>query len=118
MVEGVELGDDPWALEEIARALPPGEQAARAALDAALHDLQGKLVGAARLPAARLAPRRARRPRGRSGSATPTRWRGVPRRPPRGFKRLKLKLGGRDGLDLERVRAVRGRRASCRSRST
>src|SRR5437762_13543809 len=25
----------------------------------------------------------------------------------RGFKRLKLKLGGRDGLDLERVRAVR-----------
>jgi L-alanine-DL-glutamate epimerase-like enolase superfamily enzyme len=26
----------------------------------------------------------------------------------RGFKRLKLKLGGRDGLDLERVRAVVG----------
>jgi L-alanine-DL-glutamate epimerase-like enolase superfamily enzyme len=25
----------------------------------------------------------------------------------RGFRRLKLKLGGRDGLDLERVRAVR-----------
>ena len=25
----------------------------------------------------------------------------------RGFKRLKLKLGGRDGLDLDRVRAVR-----------
>ena len=25
----------------------------------------------------------------------------------RGFKRLKLKLGGRDGLDVERVRAVR-----------
>src|SRR2546423_14961836 len=24
------------------------------------------------------------------------------------FKRLKLKLGGRDGLDVERVRAVRG----------
>jgi L-alanine-DL-glutamate epimerase-like enolase superfamily enzyme len=26
----------------------------------------------------------------------------------RGFKRLKLKLGGRDGLDAERVRSVRG----------
>ena len=26
----------------------------------------------------------------------------------RGFKRLKLKLGGRDGLDVERVKAVRG----------
>jgi L-Ala-D/L-Glu epimerase len=26
---------------------------------------------------------------------------------PRGFRRLKLKLGGRDGLDAERVRAVR-----------
>ena len=26
----------------------------------------------------------------------------------RGFRRLKLKLGGRDGLDVERVRAVRG----------
>ena len=29
-----------------------------------------------------------------------------------GFKRLKLKLGGRDGLDVERVRAVRGGHAT------
>ena len=43
--DGSTLGDDPWALDEIAAALPPGEQAARAALDAALHDLQGKLAG-------------------------------------------------------------------------
>ena len=43
-----------------------------------------------------------RRPRGRSGSAIPTTWRDAPRLPTqRGFKRLKLKLGGRDGLDLD-----------------
>ena len=39
-----ELGDDPWALEEIEAQLPPGEPAARSAIDAALHDLQGKLA--------------------------------------------------------------------------
>ena len=35
------LGDDPFALEEIGERLAavPGEQAAKAALDAALHDL-------------------------------------------------------------------------------
>ena len=36
------IGDDPWALDEIAGRLPPGEYAARAALDAALHDLCAK----------------------------------------------------------------------------
>ena len=39
------LGDDPWALEEIEASLGPEEPAARAAIDAALHDLQGKLTG-------------------------------------------------------------------------
>ncbi len=41
------LGDDPFALEGIGERLAgiPGEQAAKAALDAALHDLQGKLLG-------------------------------------------------------------------------
>jgi L-alanine-DL-glutamate epimerase-like enolase superfamily enzyme len=103
-----ELGDDPWALDEIARGLPPGEQAARAAVDAALHDLHGKLTG---LALYRLLGLR------RGGPPTSwTVWLGDPddmaRRAEaavaRGFKRLKLKLGGRDGLDLERVRAVVG----------
>ena len=103
----VELGDDPWALDEIAASLPPGEQAARAALDAALHDLQGKLAG---VPVYKLLGLR------REGPPTSwTVWLGDPddmaRRAEsaakRGFRRLKLKLGGRDGLDLERVRAVR-----------
>jgi L-Ala-D/L-Glu epimerase / N-acetyl-D-glutamate racemase len=100
------LGDDPWALDEIHTRLPEGEHAARAAVDAALHDLCGKLAG---VPVWRLL--------GLARGGPPTSWtlglgdpdemarkaeRDVPR-----FKRLKLKLGGRDGLDVERVRAVR-----------
>jgi L-alanine-DL-glutamate epimerase-like enolase superfamily enzyme len=106
-LEHVDPGDDPWALDELERSLPPGEPAARAALDAALHDLQGKLTG---LPVWRLLGLR------RNGPPTSwTVWLGDPddmaRRGEaaerRGFQRLKLKLGGRDGLDLERVLAVR-----------
>jgi L-Ala-D/L-Glu epimerase len=103
------LGDDPFALEEIGARLAavPGEQAAKAALDAALHDLQGKLLG---IPAYRMLglPRT-----GRPTSWTV--WLGDPddmaRRAEKAgssFRRLKLKLGGGDGLDVERVRAVRG----------
>jgi L-alanine-DL-glutamate epimerase-like enolase superfamily enzyme len=102
------LGDDPFALDEIEARLParPRTQAARAALDHALHDLCGKLTG---LPVWRLLGLR------RAGPPTCwTVWLGDPddmarraeRTAPR-FRRLKLKLGGRDGLDLERVRAVR-----------
>ncbi|HEX7083275.1 MAG TPA: dipeptide epimerase [Gaiellaceae bacterium] len=106
-LDGLQLGDDPWALDAIEERLPPGEQAARAAVDAALHDLQGKLTG---LPVHRLLGLR------REGPPTSwTVWLGDPddmaRRAEaataRGFRRLKLKLGGRDGLDLDRVRAVR-----------
>jgi L-alanine-DL-glutamate epimerase-like enolase superfamily enzyme len=106
-LEGVELPDDPFALDELGDRLPPGEHAARAALDHALHDLQGKLTG---LPVYRLLGLR------RAGPPTSwTIWLGDPddmaRRTEkiahRGFRRLKLKLGGRDGLDVERVRAVR-----------
>jgi L-alanine-DL-glutamate epimerase-like enolase superfamily enzyme len=101
------LGDDPWALDEIHTRLPRGEQAARSAIDAALHDLCGKLAG---IPVWRLL--------GLRRSGPPTSWtiglgdpdemaRKAERDGPR-FRRLKLKLGGRDGLDVERVRAVRG----------
>ena len=82
------LGGDPWAL------------------DAALHDLCGKLAG---VPVWKLLGLRREGP--------PTSWtigigdpdemaRKAERDAPR-FKRLKLKLGGGDGLDVERVRAVR-----------
>ena len=101
------LGDDPFALAEIEMRLPRQEWAARAAIDAALHDLQGKLTG---LPVWRLL--------GLSREGPPTSWtvwlgdpddmaRRAEGAAQRGFRRLKLKLGGRDGLDLERVRTVR-----------
>src|SRR5256885_13245805 len=100
------LGDDPFALEEIESRLDRRELAARAAIDAALHDLQGKLLG---IPVWRLL--------GLRGAGPPTSWTiwlGDPddmaRRAEkvRGrFRRLKLKLGAGDGLDVERVRAVR-----------
>ena len=101
-----ELGDDPFALEETLGRLPRREFAARAALDGALHDLCGKLLG---LPVHRLL--------GLPPSGPPTSWTlglGDPDETARKaegargrFRRLKLKLGGRDGLDVERVRAVR-----------
>jgi len=101
-----ELGDDPWALDEIEARLPLEESAARAGIDAALHDLQGKLAG---LPVWRLLGLR------RAGPPTSwTIWLGDPDDMGRRteavsgkFRRLKLKLGGGDGLDVDRVRAVR-----------
>ena len=84
---------------------PPARRAsiaARAAIDAALHDLQGKLVGRPvyqLLGLPRLGP-----------PTSWTIWLGDPddmaRRAEKvgdRFRRLKLKLGGRDGLDAERV---------------
>ena len=101
------LGDDPFALDEILGRLPTQEFAARAAVDAALHDLCGKLAG---VPVWRLLGLRREGP--------PTSWtitlkdpdsmaRDAERASDGRFRRLKLKLGGRDGLDVERVRAVR-----------
>jgi L-alanine-DL-glutamate epimerase-like enolase superfamily enzyme len=99
---------DPFELERIGRVLAgwEGEMAAKAAVDAALHDLCGKIVG---LPVWRLLGLE------RVGPPTSwTVWLGNPddmarraERVDRRFRRLKLKLGGRDGLDVERVRAVR-----------
>jgi len=102
------LGDDPFALEEIGVRLStrPGEQAAKAALDAALHDLCGKLLGVPVWRLLGLAP---------TGPATcwtlgigdPDETARKAERARSRFRRLKLKLGARDGLDIERVRAVR-----------
>jgi L-alanine-DL-glutamate epimerase-like enolase superfamily enzyme len=84
----------------------PGEQAAKAGLDAALHDLWAKSRGEPVWRALGLE---------RDGPPTSwTIWLGSPddmacraERVRGRFKRLKLKLGGRDGDDVERVRAVR-----------
>jgi L-alanine-DL-glutamate epimerase-like enolase superfamily enzyme len=103
------IGDDPFALEDIGErlAVAPHEQAAKAAIDGALHDLQGKLLG---VPVFRLL--------GLPRSGPPTSWTvwlGDPDDMAQraewaapSYRRLKLKLGGGDGLDVERVRAVRG----------
>jgi len=102
------VGDDPFALETIGARLAAieGEQAAKSALDAALHDLQGKLLDTS-----------VNRLLGLPREGPPTSWTvwlGDPddmaRRAEAAatrFRRLKLKLGGGDGLDVERVRAVR-----------
>ena len=99
------------------RGCRPGENAAKAALDGALHDLQGKLLG---VPVWKLL--------GPATHGPPTSWTvwlGDPddmaRRAEKAatrFQRLKLKLGGGDGLDVERVRAVRARHRRCRCRWT
>jgi L-Ala-D/L-Glu epimerase len=99
------LGDDPFAIDEVFARLPEREHAARAAIDAALYDLCGKLTG---LPVWRLL--------GLRRAGPPTSWTiglGSPDEMARkaeqvtDFKSLKLKLGGRDGRDVERVQAVR-----------
>jgi len=103
---GPELGDDPFAIEEIMERLPRREFAARAAIDAALYDLQGKLVGRPVYQLLGLP---------RVGPPTSwTIWLGDPDDMARRaelvagrFRRLKLKLGGEDGRDVDRVRAVR-----------
>jgi L-alanine-DL-glutamate epimerase-like enolase superfamily enzyme len=103
---GDALGDDPFALEFIEGRLEPREWAARSAIDAALHDLQGKLTG---LPVWRMLGLR------RQGPPTSwTIWLGDPDdmaaragKVADRFLRLKLKLGARDGRDVDRVRAVR-----------
>ncbi len=109
-VQGVadRLGDDPFALDEVMRRLPSEQFAARGAIDAALHDLSGKLAGE---PVWRFL--------GLERLGPPTSWTiilGTPdemaakaaRAHATGrFKRLKLKLGGGDGRDVDRVRAVR-----------
>jgi L-alanine-DL-glutamate epimerase-like enolase superfamily enzyme len=105
--EGTEaVGDDPFELEAIGERLSehPGEQAAKCALDAALHDWIGRRLGE---PTWRLL--------GLSRSAPPTSYtisvdtvEGTADRVRRaaGFGALKIKLGGDD--DVARLEAVRG----------
>lgn len=99
------LGDDPFALEAIGARLAgrPGEQAAKAALDGALHDWVGKRLGQ---PVWRLL--------GLSRTTPPTSYTiGIDSvegtadraRRARGFGFLKVKVGGPD--DLARLEAVR-----------
>jgi L-alanine-DL-glutamate epimerase-like enolase superfamily enzyme len=101
-----DLPPDPEALRQRLTQLPPGQLAARAGLDAALHDLAGKLGGQ---PVWRLL---GLEPAGPATSYTlsldePAAMAAAARRASRLFRRLKLKLGGQDGQDAERVSTVR-----------
>jgi L-alanine-DL-glutamate epimerase-like enolase superfamily enzyme len=101
------LGDDPFALAAIEDRLTalPGQQAARAAVDAALHDLVGKLCGQ---PTWRIFGLSRHTPETTytvgidtvDGTADRAR-----RAVEAGFRRLKIKVGGAD--DLPRLEAVR-----------
>jgi L-alanine-DL-glutamate epimerase-like enolase superfamily enzyme len=100
------VGDDPYAITEVAerlRAAGPGESAARAAVEGALHDWIGRRLG---LPTWRLL--------GLGDGAPPTSYtvsidsvEGTVEQVRRhsGFRVFKLKVGGRD--DVERIRGVR-----------
>jgi L-alanine-DL-glutamate epimerase-like enolase superfamily enzyme len=99
------IGGDPYAREYISRrlAMRPGEQGAKQAIDAALHDWLGKRLGE---PVWRLF--------GLSPTSPPTSYtigidtiEGTVDRTRRanGYEVLKLKVGGAD--DLERLQAVR-----------
>jgi L-alanine-DL-glutamate epimerase-like enolase superfamily enzyme len=99
------IGGDPFALEYVGRrlAMRPGEQGAKQAIDAALHDWVGKRLGQ---PLWRLL--------GLSPTSPPTSYtigidtvEGTTDRTRRasGFEVLKIKVGGPD--DLARLRAVR-----------
>ena len=99
---GPALGDDPFALEEVLGRLE-GDAAARAALDAALHDWIGRRLG---VPVWRLL--------GLSRTTPPTSFtigldtlEGTRARAhrARGYRALKVKVGGPD--DLARLEAVR-----------
>jgi L-Ala-D/L-Glu epimerase len=101
------LGDDPFAFVAIEQRLAriPGQQASRAAIDAALHDLVGKICGQ---PSWRIL--------GLTRSTPETTYTigidtvdGTADRARRaieaGYRRLKIKVGGAD--DLPRLQAVR-----------
>jgi len=99
---GGRLGDDPFALEDTLGRLA-GDAAGRCALDAALHDWIGRRLGE---PVWRLLglSRRAPATSYTIGIDTLDRTRDRVRRA-RGFRALKVKLGGSE--DLERLEVVR-----------
>jgi len=99
--------DDPFQLEENLAALPPGSQAARAALDIALHDLVGQKLG---LPLYRLfglSPERAPQTSFTIGLGTLEEVQAKARAAAAGFSILKLKLAHDAEQALALARAVR-----------
>jgi L-alanine-DL-glutamate epimerase-like enolase superfamily enzyme len=103
----VSLPEDPFQIEDILAALPPGSQAARAAIDIALHDLIGQKLG---LPLYRLLglnPERAPETSFTLGLGPVEQVRKRARIAAEHFSILKLKLDGDEDHSLALVHAVR-----------
>jgi L-alanine-DL-glutamate epimerase-like enolase superfamily enzyme len=101
------LSADPFQLEEILSALPLGSQAARAAVDIALHDLIGKKLGIPLYRLFGLNPNSAPPTSFTIGIGTVEEVQTKAREAAEHFSILKLKLDGDHHLDLVRsVRAV------------
>lgn len=99
------LGEDPFQLEEILAALPSGSQAARAAVDIALHDLVGKKLGIPLYRLFGLDPGSAPQTSYTISIGTVEEVQAWARTAAKQFSILKLKLDGDHHLDL--VHAVR-----------
>jgi len=99
--------DDPFQLEETLAALPPGSQAARAALDIALHDLVGKKLGVPLYRLFGLNPERAPQTSYTIGLGTVEEVQAKARAAAADFSILKLKLDHDTQHTLALVRAVR-----------
>lgn len=106
------LGADPFRLEEILDGLPDGSQAARAAIDIALHDLIGRILGVPLYRLFGLTPTRAPATCLTLGMAAPEEIATRARAAGQHFSILKLKLAADEGENLALVRAARGATAA------
>ncbi len=101
------LPGDPFQLEDILAALPPGSQAARAAVDIALHDLVGQKLGVPLYRLWGLNPARIPPTSFTIGIGPAVEVREQAQAAARRFSILKLKLGRDEQHCLDTVRAVR-----------
>jgi L-alanine-DL-glutamate epimerase-like enolase superfamily enzyme len=98
---------DPFLMEDILGALPPGSQAARAAVDIALHDLIGQKLGVPLYRLFGLNPVRAPQTSFTIGLGTVEEVQAKARAAATSFSILKLKLDSDSDHSLALVRAVR-----------
>lgn len=101
------LPEDPFHVEDLLAALPPGSQSGRAAVDLAAHDLMGKRLGVPLYRLFGLDPTRAPRTSFTLGLGSVQEVRAKAQAAAERFSILKLKLDGDEAHCLALVRAVR-----------
>ena len=101
------LPDDPFPLESILAALPPGSPAARAAIDIALHDLIGRKLGVPLYRFFGLEPTRAPQTSFTIGLGSVAEVQEQTRKAAASFSIIKLKLDADEAGCLTLARAVR-----------